>query len=456
MKSLLKIFTFVCVAVAFASCNKVDDLPFYKSGDPGVLSASSLLIAPAVADSNSTALTLNWTLPSHSIDSTAVKYVVEIDSAGRNFSKAFTKTVTGILGTSFLAKELNAILLGFGFAYDKAYDIDMRVISSYANNNEKLASNAIKVNIKTYKVPPKVIPPATKMLFLVGNASAGGWDNPVPAAAQKFTTIDSVTYEGTFYMNGGKQFVLLPVNGLWDTKYSVANNTLPGLDGGGNFGMNLNDNIPGPAKTGLYKIRVDFQRGIFSVTPVKLYSLLYVPGDYQGWNPASAPSLGSPASDGNYETYVNFPAGGSYKFKLTTQPDWNGTAYGDGGAGMLSTSGGDLSVPSAGYYKLNANTTSNTWSAFKTTWGMIGDFNGWSGDVNMVFDAGSNAWKGTIVAAADGKFKFRANGGWSLNYGDSGADGSLEENGSDISITSGTHEVKLYLGNSGYYSYSIK
>lgn len=441
--------------LAFAACNKVDDLPYYKAGTSATLSASSTSIAPKVADSNTVALTLNWTLPSHSTDTNQIRYVIEIDSTGRNFSGAYRKTEIGALTTSFLAKELNAILLGMGFAYDKAYDMDFRVISSYNNNNERLASNTVKVNIKTYKVPPKVLPPVNKALYLVGNATAGGWDNPV-SAAQKFTTIDSVTYEGTFYLNGGKQYLMLPVDGNWDHKYAVANNTIAGLSEGGSFGYDLNDNFPAPAKTGTYKIRVDFQRGLFSVTQVKLYDLYYVPGDYQGWNPGGAPAAGSPANDGKHETYINFPSGGSYKFKLTSQPDWNGTNYGDGGGGTLSTSGGDLSVPSAGYYKINANITDKTWSATKTTWGMIGEFNGWSGDAAMTYDVDANAWVGTIVVPANGVFKFRANGGWSLNYGDNDTDGSLEEGGKDIPITAGTHEVKLYLGNAGFYSYRIK
>jgi hypothetical protein len=455
MKPIFKILTAAFMVLAFAACNKVDDLPYYTSGTAGTLTASAASVAPVVADSNKVALTLNWTLPSHSTDTSKIRYVIEIDSSGKGFTNAYRKTEIGRLTTSFLAKELNAILLGFGFAYDKAYDMDIRVISSYNNNNERLSSNVTKVNVKTYKVPPKVLPPATKVLYLVGNATAGGWDNPV-AAAQKFTTIDSVTYEGTFYLNGGKQFLLLPLNGNWDNKYSVANNTLAGLDAGGNFGLNLNDNFPAPAKTGTYKIRVDFQRGLFTITPVKMYGLFYVPGDYQGWKPESAPAMGSPADDGKYETYINFPAGGSYKFKFTSQPDWNGTNYGDGGAGTLSTTGGDLSVPTAGYYKVNANITDKTWSATKTTWGMIGEFNGWSGDAAMTYDVDANAWVGTIVAPANGVFKFRANGGWTLNYGDNGADGSLEEGGSDIPVTAGTHEVKLYLNNAGFYTYRIK
>src|SRR5688500_2975630 len=109
MRPIFKIIMAACVTLAFAACNKVDDLPFYKTGNAATLSASSLTVAPAVADSNNVALTLNWTVPEHSTDTSKIKYVVEIDSSGRNFSQAYRKTVLASLSTSFLAKELNAI-----------------------------------------------------------------------------------------------------------------------------------------------------------------------------------------------------------------------------------------------------------------------------------------------------------------------------------------------------------
>jgi hypothetical protein len=206
----------------------------------------------------------------------------------------------------------------------------------------------------------------------------------------------------------------------------------------------------------LYKITVDFQHGTFTVVPVKLYSLLYMPGDYQGWNPANAPALGSPNSDNNYETYVNIPAGGTYEFKLTNQPDWNGTIYGDGGSGSLSTSGGNLTFPGAGFYQVKANTSAKTWSVLKTTWSLIGDFNGWSSDADMTYDAGNKLWKATINVPSNGAFKFRANHDWGLNYGDTGADGSLEVNGDNVNITAGSHTISLFLNNAGYYTYMIQ
>jgi starch-binding outer membrane protein SusE/F len=465
MRSIINFLLFLTVATLFfAGCEKTNDLPYYKLGNPVNLTSSVTSVAPATADSNKTVLTLNWTFPNYATDSGNMKYIVEMDSTGKNFAKETTRTVTKSLSTSFLAKELNNMLLGYGYAFNVPVTMDVRVTSSYANNNERYVSNVIKIQMTPYKVPPKVAPPSSNTLFIVGNATAGGWGNPVPVPAQQFTRLDSVTYQGTFYLNGGAEYLLLPVNGDWSHKYAVADKSLAGLNAGGSFGADLSDNFPGPAKTGMYKITVDFQNGRFTVTQVKLYSLLYVPGDYQGWNPATAHTLGSVNSDGSYDGYVNFPAGGTYEFKFTTTPDWS-NALGDGGGGTLSSSGGNLTVPGAGYYHLHANTVTNTWSATATTWSLIGSFaaSNWSNDVDMTYSTADNNWKATITTVAGDQFKFRANHDWSLNYGESGGSGSLIVNGDNIgdpsknfAVPAGTHTITLYLNNSGYYTYKIQ
>lgn len=474
MRYLLKLVLGVCMAATmFTACEKVGDLPYANNGSPVVVSASTTTIAAVPADSNKIALTLNWTSPNYGTAEANYKYVIEIDSSGRNFSKEYTRIVTGLNGSSlnntFTAKDLNNIMLGYGFSFGVAYNMDVRITSSYGNNNEQLVSNVLKIKMTPYVVPPKVVPPTSKALFLVGSASAGGWNNgptpPLPIPAQQFTRLDSVTYQGTFFLNGGNEYLLLPVRGDWTHKFSVANKALAGLSAGGSFGLDLSDNIPGPAKTGMYKITVDFQHGTFSVAQVSLYGLLYVPGDYQGWTPASAPPIGSPKADGNFDGYLNMPSGGTYQFKLTTTPDWN-NAIGDGGSGTLVPGGGgNLSVPGAGYYHLVANTVNNTWSATLINQiSLIGSFaaSGWSNDVDMVYSSSSNTWTGTIVTAAGDQFKFRINHDWGLNYGESGGKGSLSPGGDNIgdagknfAVPAGTHKITLYMGNPGYYTYSI-
>ena len=466
MKNILNTLLLVlCTAAIFTACKKADKLPFYATGDAPVLSASVTSVAPAPADSNSTVLSLTWTDPKYATDSASVKYVVQIDSANKNFSSPYTKEITAALGTSFIAKDLNEVLVGFGFDFGVSYAVDVRVISSYGNNNDQKVSNTITLQATPYVVPPKVQIPANRTLYLVGAATAGGWGNPVPVPAQKFMMIDTVTYEGTFYLSGGGQYLMLPENGSWDQKYAVDDNTVAGLSDGGEFGYYsntnntiYNDNFPGPASSGMYKIRVDFQNGKFTVEAIKLFSFLRVAGDYQGWNPGTAPALASPNADGVYEGYVNVPSGGSYEFKLTSQPDWGGTNYGDGGSGTLSTSGGNLMFPGAGYYKINANTNDNTWSVTATTWGIVGSLTGWGGnsDIALNYDAGSNSFiSGPVVVSGNEEFKFRANSDWGINLGDAGADGSVEQDGANIPISAGTYTITLYLSNAGYYTYKI-
>jgi len=297
MKIINKVWFLALAVIAYAACDKVDDLPLYSAGTTPVLTSSASSVAPLPADSNKTVLTLNWTNPAYATDSSNQKFLLQVDSTGRNFSKAVTKEIIGDLSYTYIAKELNTIMLNWGFEYNKAYDLDFRVISSYGNNNERLVTNVVKVNAKTYKVPPRVALPTTGKLYIVGDATAGGWDNPVPTPTQELTKIDETTYGGIFNLIGGKFYLILPLNGNWDNKFSVADNGLAGLSGGGDFGFNLKDNFPGPATSGLYKVILDFQSGKFTVTPFTqqhgLPDSLYIVGDATagGWdNPVPIPS----------------------------------------------------------------------------------------------------------------------------------------------------------------------
>ena len=477
MKFSLKTIFAVCLALTtLLACTKMTN-PYYANGTTPTLKLSTTTLTPAPADSLKNVLTLSWTNPHYATDSATELYTIQIDSSGRNFAQAVSIQVSGALSDSLTAQQINTIALGFGFAYNTAYKMDVRVISSYANNNEQLASNVVTLNFTTYVVPPKVIPPSSKALFLVGSATSGGWNNPVPVPAQAFTKLDSVVYQGTFFLNGGQQYLLLPVDGDWSQKYAVMNSAATGLSAGGSFGFYsnanptaYNSNFPAPALTGLYTITVDFQQGTFTVKLVNQYGVLYVPGDYQGWTPASAAALGSPKNDGNYDGYVNIPSGGTYQFKFTGEPDWNGAIYGDtaanGRSGVLG-GGNNLQVPGAGYYEITASTTANKWTATATTWSIIGSFaaSNWSNDIAMTYNSSSNSWSGQITTATGDQFKFRANGAWAINLGDAGGSalGSLSYGGNNIgdpsknfSVPPGTHTITLYLGNPGYYTYMIQ
>lgn len=213
-----------------------------------------------------------------------------------------------------------------------------------------------------------------------------------------------------------------------------------------------------------------------SITPYQViinYPSMWVPGDYQGWDPGSAPKISLFGTNSDYEGYLNVPSGGTYQFKLTSEADWSGTNYGyatgttsgNTVSGTLSTSGsaGNLYFPNGGYFVVRANPTTLTWSVKQKTWGIIGDApiasNNWSNDVPMTYDAVNKVWTVTTSFQA-GSFKFRANGDWSdgtNNFGDDGADLILDYGGANISVTSaGTHTITLDLHIPGNYTYKIQ
>lgn len=317
------------LAVAFTSCEKVDSLPFYKGGSSIILSASASSIAVLPTDSAKTAVTFSWTYPEFAIDSSTAKYVIEIDSAGRNFSKSVSRTIKGNLSTAFTGREINAILLAYDFKIGVAYDMDIRVTASYANNNNEIKSNTLKVKMTPYKVPPKIALPTSGKLFIVGDGTQGGWNNPVPAPSQEFARLDETTFAGVFKMNGGNQFLLLPVNGDWSNKYAVANNNVAGINAGGDFGYNLSDNFKAPVTTGFYTIVVDFQTGKFTITPYTstLPNNLFIVGDATpgGWNnPVPTPTQQfTRLNSSEFTLTLNNVIGGKEYLLLPVNGDWS-------------------------------------------------------------------------------------------------------------------------------------
>jgi hypothetical protein len=199
-----------------------------------------------------------------------------------------------------------------------------------------------------------------------------------------------------------------------------------------------------------------------AVTPYNIEQFLYVPGDYQGWDPASAGIIRSPAKNKQYEGYI-YIAGGSGEFKFTDAPNWNNGIFGDattGTSGNVASPGNNFKVGPPGFFKINANLNNNTWTQTKTSWGLIGDAiptTGWNSDVDMSYDAATKTYKITIDLNA-GAIKFRANDDWPINFGDDGANGTLEYNGSNIAIGStGNYTITLDLrGGNGKYTYVVK
>jgi hypothetical protein len=200
---------------------------------------------------------------------------------------------------------------------------------------------------------------------------------------------------------------------------------------------------------------------------------LWVPGAYQNWEPASAPTLNPiPGHPGLFEGYVNITGTGNQGFKYTNAPDWNHTNYGDPsgevGSGTLTTDGnaGGLSVANGGYYELSANLNTLSWTATATTWSIIGDATpgGWNTDTQLSYDPVNQVWTVTAAMVQAGSYKFRANDAWVIDFGiDNSGNLVYVDNpllpyaGPQNNLTvpaDGTYKITLDLHVSQHYTYS--
>jgi hypothetical protein len=204
-----------------------------------------------------------------------------------------------------------------------------------------------------------------------------------------------------------------------------------------------------PADDGakMYKIVLDMMEYTYTVTPLSFDEFIYIPGNHQGWSPATAEALRSADFNGVYTGYSYLNG----DFKFTKERAWAGeynsgdfTTYNGGVA--ASTDGSNISQPTAGYYRIVADVPNSTLTTtLITSWGIIGTATpgGWDSDTDMTWNAADETWTITTALSA-GELKFRANDGWDINLGGDSTD-DLVENGANLQIAeAGTYTITLY------------
>jgi hypothetical protein len=169
-----------------------------------------------------------------------------------------------------------------------------------------------------------------------------------------------------------------------------------------------------------------------------------------GWGNPDLPDLPMYKTNtpGVLVAYVGLQTG-EIKFRLNN--DWT-VNYGDDGAdGTLEQNGANIPV-TEGTYKITVDTNALTYTIEPYSWGIVGSAtpNGWNGpDIQFYYNPANDNW----VAAAtltDGEIKFRFNNDWGTNYGDDGADGTLEPNGANIQVTAGQYIITMDLNAMSY------
>ena len=149
-----------------------------------------------------------------------------------------------------------------------------------------------------------------------------------------------------------------------------------------------------------------------------------------------------------YVAYVTLRNG---EIKFRNNNDWSENWGDDGADGTLDSYGANIAV-SAGTYKIEVNFSSMTYTMEEYSWGIVGSAttNGWGGpDMMFHYNSYQDDWR-AVVTLGDGEVKFRFNNDWGVNYGDDGADGTMEANGANITVSAGHYLVTMNLNTQSY------
>lgn len=285
MSTKIKLFALsLLVVFAAASCKKQENKVLYTGGTAPELTASNVSSAEdfVYLNQSNTAVTLSWTNPNYEfntgVSSLDVTYAIEIDTVGASFTSPGKKqiVISKDLSYTITVGDLNNIMLNnMNLADSTVHYLEMRVLSSLANGQPVLVSNVVQLPAyEAYAIPPVVTPPSTGTLYITGSATPANWQCGCGESApedQTFTQVSPTMYELTVDLNGGGSYLFLPRYGTWNAvapdpnKYGFNGSNNKNDVSGGEFKAGGGDMLA-PPSSGTYKIVVDFQKGLFTVT----------------------------------------------------------------------------------------------------------------------------------------------------------------------------------------------
>lgn len=211
--------------------------------------------------------------------------------------------------------------------------------------------------------------------------------------------------------------------------------------------VNVGANAGKIAEAGMYKMTINMMDYTYTITKLEFPQFIYFIGATDGWTNAEQ-KLESPSFDGVYTGYIYCadPNGWGNQFKFQKTPgDW-GTEINAGHFtsfnGAATDCGGNIGVSGGqNVYYFEVNLAEGTISATEVTkMGIIGDFNGWGGDVDMTWNATDYCFEASNAGVTAAGWKFRVNADWGLNLG--GTLDKLVGNGDNLNVAGNT--VKLY------------
>ena len=437
MKNIVNKLLFIfAISVLVLSCDDRELVELNTDANTVVTLSETDLILSSDMESQEI-LTVSWSDPDFGFDAGAT-YKLLLDFADGDFSEAQTFAVGTSLEKVFKANELNSKLLSLGATPDVVNEMAMKVIIVLSDYSD------IESEVKTISITPYTsFLDLTTSWGVVGSATTNGWDGP----------------DMPFYQTGTagvyNAYVTL-VTG--EIKFRENNDWILNYGDDGNDGSLEESGANIPVDAGSYKITLNLNDLTWSMESF-------------AWG-----IVGSAAPNGwdgpdvvlNYDPFSNTFKGiatlGDGEMKFRQNNDW-AVNYGDSGADGTLEAGGDNIVVTAGHYLVTldfSDATNPVYSIEATdVWGLVGSAtpNGWDGpDTKFTPDFGGNDGLFYIkgIALNAGEIKIRQNDAWDVNYGDTGADGTLEAGGDNIAVDAGVYNITLDFSDATNPTYTIE
>ena len=459
MKLIRNIFASVAAVFAVASCAIVPEDTFSTAPVAPVMSAhNDILITTATVGED---VTFAWE-KARFIDTEAYVYDVyvtvgETDALLANDVTSTYYTLSKTAFRSFMKEN-------FELEQNSTHSVSARVEIADAEGNV-YASDPISFKVYVYdEAVPSVLSATVAEVVLDKNDPAAKvalltWDEP------RLVYGEDVTYKVTMKVGEGAESVL--TEGIYDTSYATTvdalNEAVIAAGGAEDAAVDVNfyvyaccPSIPAGVASNAVTVKVTTYVATFS-------EQYYMPGSYQGWNPATAAMLKvSSKVKGLYQGFVDLTTadGSDVEFKFSPVPAWEGdfgfsdvtvTTYAEkyAAATATTTASDNIKVPS-GFYFVKLNKKFNTLDMVQVEYleligGFTGDYASWGKGLKMTYDAASKSWTAVedIEIAKGTEFKIRFNSDWTYSFGtDMDA---LEFGGGNITFAKNDATYKMIL-----------
>lgn len=352
MKKSIFLWAIMLSLFAFIACEKDEDKIMVLENPV----ASNLSALPSFANFNldnaAGQLTFTWSAADFGYQS-ATTYILQVDSATKNFSNPFEIFRTTELTKTITVGDFNKALQDAGFEdYDVNHSLQLRIVAEISGTREKISaySDALALTVAPYATS---FPP----IYMCG-AATGGWDwtkgVEVRSSAPKI-------YSTIAYFLNGETFRFFAQADWGPTSYNYPYFTTVDSDLENANDGDLNFRVVGA--TGYYEIICDLKAKTVVMNPVPEPKMYMTGAAVGGWNWSTDYVQMTWKSNGVFEATTDFIANETFRF--FAQADWGPTSYNypyfDGGSVtplLINAEDGDKNfkfVGTTGDYKIKLN-----------------------------------------------------------------------------------------------------